>query len=173
MLVSGAAGAVGHIVGQLAKNWVAYILFKIKFWVKKHWFGFVKGCKAIGVVGSEEKANWCKKDLGFDHVIDYKKVNWSDALKEIAPDGVDVYFDNVGGEYYTNVINRHMKLGGRVLVCGSIQNYNDIDKKLVEATNINILMKELTVKGFMCYSYFDKWPLAFVEMNKLIQEVIF
>lgn len=66
-----------------------------------------------------------------------------------------------------------MKLWGRVLVCGSIETYNDVDKKLYDATNISILMKQLTVKGFLCFPHFDKWPAAFVQLNKLIQEVTF
>ena len=74
VLVTAAAGAVGHVVGQLAK---------------------LKGCTVIGVVGSEVKADWCKNELGFDHVINYKKSNFNEELSKIAPDGVDIYYDNV------------------------------------------------------------------------------
>lgn len=74
LLVTAAAGAVGHVVGQLAK---------------------LKGCTVIGVVGSEAKAKWCKEELGFDHVINYKTSDYSQELTKIAPDGVDVYWDHV------------------------------------------------------------------------------
>lgn len=149
VLVSSAAGAVGHVVGQLAK---------------------LKGCTVIGIAGSDEKLNWCKNELGFDHVINYKTSNYSEELSKIAPDGVDIYYDNVGGDYYHTVITKHMKRKGRIVVVGSIQNYNDVDMNLFPATNHSILMKELTVKGFVCYSYVNEWPVAFTEMNKLIQE---
>lgn len=149
VLVSSAAGAVGHVVGQLAK---------------------LKGCTVIGIAGSDEKINWCKNELGFDHVINYKTSNYSDELAKIAPDGVEIYYDNVGGDYYHTIITKHMKSRGRILVVGSIQTYNDIDMKLFPATNLSILMKELTVRGFMVYSCKQEWPQAFTYMNKLIQE---
>lgn len=68
--------------------------------------------------------------MGFDHVFNYKTQNVSEELKKVAPEGVDIYFDNVGGQYYHDIINNHMRRGGRVLVCGSIENYNDVDQKL-------------------------------------------
>ena len=131
ILITTAAGAVGHIVGQLAK---------------------AKGLTVIGVVGSDDKLNWCK-ELGFDHVFNYKTHDVFAELQKVAPDGVDIYFDHVklkflmkyyfskileyfiklkkvGGEYYHNVINNHLRQNGRVLVCGSIENYNDVDVKL-------------------------------------------
>jgi NADPH-dependent curcumin reductase CurA len=73
-VVNGAAGAVGSVVGQLAK---------------------IRGCKVIAFVGSEDKLSWCKNDLGFDHVFNYKKVNFSEAISQAAPDGVEMFFDNV------------------------------------------------------------------------------
>jgi prostaglandin reductase 1 len=149
-LITAAAGAVGSIVGQLAK---------------------LKGLKVIGLVGSDEKLDWCKNELGFDHVFNYKKCNWSDELAKVAPDGVDIYWDHVGDEYYTTVINKHMRKDGRVLVVGSIENYNDVDKRSVPATNISILMKGITVKGFLVYFFGqNEWANAFTQMNKLIQE---
>lgn len=149
VLVTGAAGAVGSIVGQLAKR---------------------KGCKVIGILGSDEKAAWCKNELGFDHIINYKTSNWSEELSKIAPDGVDIYYDNVGGEYYHTTVAKHMKSGGRILVVGSIQTYNDLETKTYPATNLSILMKELTIKGFMVYSYYPRWAAAFTEMNQLMQK---
>jgi NADPH-dependent curcumin reductase CurA len=109
ILISAAAGAVGTVVGQLAK---------------------IKGLKVVGLVGSDDKLKFCKEELGFDHVFNYKSVKFDEAIKQVAPEGIDIYFDNVGGDYYHTIINNHMKKRGRILVCGSIQTYNDIDAKL-------------------------------------------
>ncbi|XP_060535060.1 prostaglandin reductase 1-like isoform X2 [Cylas formicarius] len=107
VVVSGAAGAVGNQVGQIAK---------------------IKGCKVIGIAGSDEKGKWLVDDLKFDHFINYKTQNVDEALKELAPEGIDCYFDNVGGEISTIVLN-NMNAYGRVSVCGSISGYNDRSTK--------------------------------------------
>lgn len=99
LLVSGAAGAVGHVVGQLGK---------------------IYGLKVIGLAGSEDKCDWLKNELGFDHVFNYKKVNLSEAIHSVAPDGVDIYYDNVGGEMFFNMWDKHMKSFGRILTVGTI-----------------------------------------------------
>jgi len=149
LLVTAAAGAVGSIVGQLAK---------------------IRGLKVIGLVGSDDKLDWCKNELGFDHVFNYKTSNWSDEISKVAPDGINIYYDHVGDEFYTTIINKHLRSKGRVLVVGSIQNYNDTESKPVPATNLSVLMKELTIKGFMVYTYYPEWPAAFTEMNQYIKE---
>lgn len=149
LLVTAAAGAVGSVVGQLAK---------------------LKGLTVIGLVGSEDKLAWCKNELGFDHVFNYKTSNWSEEVSKVAPDGVDIYYDNVGGDYYHTVINKHLRMHGRLLVVGSIQTYNDTETRKFPQTNLSILMKELTVKGFMVYSYASEWPAAFTEMNQYMQQ---
>lgn len=102
-MVTGAAGAVGSIVGQIAK---------------------IKGCKVVGIAGSTEKGRWLTEDLKFDHFINYKDEKFAEKLKEATPNGVDCYFDNVGGEISSTVISR-MNLFGRVSICGSISAYND------------------------------------------------
>lgn len=102
IVVSGAAGAVGSIVGQIAK---------------------IYDCRVIGITGSEEKCQWLKDDLGFDAAINYKCENVGDALKLVASSGVDMYFDNVGGELSSTVME-NMNQFGRVAVCGSISTYN-------------------------------------------------
>lgn len=149
LVVNGAAGAVGSIVGQLAK---------------------IKGLTVIGFVGSDDKLNWCKNELGFDHVFNYKSINFSDALTQVAPDGVDCFFDNVGGEYYHTIINKHMRKYGRVSLCGSIENYNDKEVKLYPATNFSILSKELKVQGFIVRTFLKDWPEAFAEMHEYIKD---
>ena len=98
-----------------------------------------QGCVVIGIVGSEEKLKWCRDELGFDHVINYKNEDFSQAVRRIAPDGVDIYFDNVGGDYYHTIINHHMRKRGRVLVCGSIQTYNSTDAQLCKHNRTNYL----------------------------------
>ena len=97
----------------------------------------------IGFVGSEDKLEWCKNELGFDHVFNYKKVNFSEALTQVAPDGVDMFFDNIGGDYYHTIVNKHMRKFGRVAICGSIANYNDVNPqtcKFINKKNIKNLL---------------------------------
>lgn len=149
LLVNGAAGAVGSVIGQLAK---------------------IMGVKVIAFVGSEDKLNWCKNDLGFDHVFNYKKVNFSEAISKVAPEGIEMFFDNVGGEWYHTVLTKHMKKYGRIALCGSIENYNDKDQKLFPATNFTIVQQELKVQGFIIWSFKKDWPQAFTEMNGYIKE---
>ena len=107
MVVSGAAGAVGSIVGQIAK---------------------IKGCKVIGIAGSDAKGKWLVNDLKFDHFINYKDPKFTEKLEELTPKGVDCYFDNVGGQISSEVLHR-MNKQGRISVCGSISSYNDRDVK--------------------------------------------
>lgn len=102
MVVSGAAGAVGSIVGQIAK---------------------IIGCKVIGIAGGPSKCDWLISDLKFDHAIDYKHENVEQRLNEVAPNGIDCFFDNVGGELSSIIISK-MNEFGRISVCGSISAYN-------------------------------------------------
>lgn len=102
VVVTGAAGAVGSVVGQIAK---------------------IKGCKVIGFAGSQEKCDYLVKELGFDYAFNYKTDDIKESLKKAAPKGVDCYFDNVGGEISSTIIG-HMNLYGRIAVCGSISAYN-------------------------------------------------
>ncbi|KAL8613047.1 hypothetical protein ACOMHN_008816 [Nucella lapillus] len=132
VLVSGAAGAVGSVVGQIAK---------------------IKGCTVIGSAGSKEKCDWLK-DLGFDHVFNYKEMTVDDALKHCAPSGIDIYFDNVGGEFSYTVLQNHMKTEGRVLVCGAISQYNNTEQK-ERCLYKPIIYKQLNVLG-VCVAYFKE-----------------
>lgn len=128
--VTGAAGAVGTLVGQLAK---------------------LKGCKAIGFAGSDEKCQWLEKEMGFDKVINYKSPNLYKELKAASPKGIDCYFDNVGGEISSMILSR-MNLFGRVAVCGAISSYNsDIPK--VPAVQTVFVFKQLKMEGKKQCSY--------------------
>lgn len=102
VVVTGAAGAVGSLVGQIAK---------------------LKGCRVVGFAGSDEKCRWLEEELGYDKAINYKKGDMKAALKAAAPKGVDCYFDNVGGELSSVIINQ-MNLFGRIAVCGAVSSYN-------------------------------------------------
>ncbi|CAG9786033.1 unnamed protein product [Diatraea saccharalis] len=147
VVVTGAAGAVGSLVGQIAK---------------------IKGCRAIGFAGSDDKVKWLEQELGFDKAFNYKTINVAKALKEAAPNGVDCYFDNVGGEI-SSVIMRQMNLYGRVSVCGSISAYNEYPKQ-PKATILQpiIVAKQLKVEGFLVWRW-ENWSTAFTDLVKWIK----
>ncbi|KAJ8931538.1 hypothetical protein NQ314_015535 [Rhamnusium bicolor] len=126
--ITGAAGAVGSIVGQLAK---------------------AKGLTVIGVTGSDEKRKWLVDELGFDQVINYKTADLNKVLPEVAPKGIDLYFDNVGGEI-SNTILKHMNHFGHISVCGAISGYNEKNPKGTKFLNnddVNIILEELICKS--------------------------
>ncbi|PZC86571.1 hypothetical protein B5X24_HaOG209290 [Helicoverpa armigera] len=127
VVVTGAAGAVGSVVGQIAK---------------------IKGCKVIGFAGSDEKVKWLE-EIGFDKAINYKTADIKTALQEAAPNGVDCFFDNVGGEV-SSIIIYQMNQGGRAVVVGSISTYNGDFSDMPKATMLQfaILSKQLKIQGF-------------------------
>lgn len=137
VVVSGAAGAVGSLVGQIAK---------------------IKGCKVIGIAGSDDKCAWIKNELGFDHVINYKTESIDDVLKQYAPDGVDCYFDNVGGEISSTVISQ-MRYFGRISVCGSISSYNLAVSEWpkVPILQPHFVFKQLKMEGFLVQRWWNRW----------------
>lgn len=147
VVVTGAAGAVGSLVGQIAK---------------------LKGCKVIGFAGSDEKCRWLENELGFDKVINYKNGDMDKALREAAPEGVDCFFENVGGEL-GSIILHQMNLYGRISVCGGISGYND-QKVLVPSPQIAINMNQLEVIGFVVHRWVDRWFEGIEEMLQWIQE---
>ncbi|XP_045497190.1 prostaglandin reductase 1-like [Colias croceus] len=153
VVVTGAAGAVGSIVGQIAK---------------------IKGCRVIGFAGSNDKVQWLEKELGFDKAINYKTADIPKALAEAAPKGVDCYFDNVGGELSSTIMGQMNKYG-RVSVCGSISSYNDDHTKMAKATVVQpfIVFKELKIEGFIVSRWSqpkDRWPEAFADLVQWIKK---
>ena len=148
IVVSGAAGAVGSLVSQIAK---------------------IKGCRVIGIAGTEEKCSWLKNDLNVDGVINYKTDNLNSTLKELCPNGIDMYFDNVGGEITEAVINR-FNIGGRMSICGQISGYNSETLQPGPRNWINILVKRLKVQGFIVFDYQARAKEAFVDMSKWMAE---
>ncbi|CAF3981717.1 unnamed protein product [Adineta steineri] len=148
-VVNGAAGAVGSLVGQLAKQ---------------------KDLIVIGFAGSDEKCNWLTNDLKFDYAFNYKKISLEDAFKKAAPKGVDVFFDNVGGDFFHEMVTKHMATHGRISICGSISNYNDTEKHKFPQINMDILMRELTIHGFRVFSFAKEYDTAFNDMVPLVKK---
>jgi len=136
LVVSAAAGATGSIVGQIGK---------------------IKGCRVVGIAGSDEKCKWIKDDLGFDAAINYKHSDWKAQLVAATPSGVDINFENVGGEIMQAVLDR-MNLHGRVVLCGLISGYTRQDPAL--SSFAQILMKRLRVEGFIILDYASKFMEA-------------
>ncbi|XP_017574254.1 prostaglandin reductase 1 isoform X1 [Pygocentrus nattereri] len=127
LLVNAAAGAVGSVVGQIAK---------------------LKGCKVVGSAGSDAKVAYLK-ELGFDHVFNYKTVpSLEEALKQASPEGYDCFFDNVGG-LFSSVVLPQMKYLGRIAVCGGISLYNDEEPQTGPYPHLNMIFKELRMEGFL------------------------
>ena len=142
VVVSAAAGAVGSIVCQIAK---------------------IKGCKVVGIAGGEEKTQYLKDTLGLDAVIDYKAGPIASALKAAAPQGIDVYFDNVGGDILDAVllqINRH----ARIVVCGGISQYLDIEQVRGPANYLQLIAQSGTMQGFTMRDYMSRVPEAFMAL---------
>ena len=144
VVVSAAAGAVGSLVGQIAK---------------------IKGCRVIGITGSTHKCDLLKKDFGFDEAIDYSTGNLEDKLRLVCPDGIDVYFDNVGGNILDAALS-NMKKHGRIVCCGAISQYDsDTPKANVVGIPGQLILKSLTMKGFLLFDYLDKQPEAFHDLS--------
>ena len=147
VVVSAAAGAVGSIVCQIAK---------------------IKGCRVVGIAGSDEKCNWLKNDLRVDEVINYKKDDILESLKEKCPEGIDIYFENVGGETLDAALTL-MNNYGRIPVCGLISMYNDWESPGPKMFR-NILMKRLTVKGFLVSDYLDRYAESLESLSEWMAE---
>jgi NADPH-dependent curcumin reductase CurA len=133
IFISGAAGAVGSVAGQLAK---------------------IRGCRVIGSAGSPEKVSFLKEECGFDGAFDYKSGSVRKLLNQAAPDGIDVYFDNVGGEFLEAALDA-LRVHGRILACGSISGYND-QKPAPGPSNLhNVITKRLTMKGMIVRDWME------------------
>jgi len=150
LVVSSAAGAVGSLVGQIGK---------------------LKGCTVLAFAGSDDKLKWMKDDLQFDHVFNYKKVKANDAFKEFAPKGINLYFDNVGGEFTCNVM-RHLKPYGRIAVCGAIATYNSEQRgpPVVPMDYLSLIYKNLRMEGFVVYQWLNEWMDGLHQMRDWIHE---
>ena len=143
VVVSAAAGAVGSVVGQIAK---------------------IKGCRAVGIAGTADKCAWLKDELGFDAAINYRDADWRQQLKAACPDGVDVNFENVGGEILDVVLSM-MNLRGRVTICGLISSYNATEPVPGPYNFSLVLMKRLRVEGFIVSDYASRFGDAIADLS--------
>lgn len=149
VFVSAAAGAVGSTVGQIAK---------------------IKNCRVVGSCGSDEKVSYLLDELGFDYAFNYKTSDIRKELQKAAPDGIDVYFENVGGEHL-NAALLQMKPLGRIPVCGMISSYNNRGARSEGVTTLsNMIYNRVTMKGFVATEFFPMRDQFLKEMRQWIAE---
>jgi len=134
IFISGAAGAVGSVAGQLAK---------------------LRGCRVIGSAGSMEKVRFLREECGFDIAFDYKTGPVLEQLNLEAPDGIDVYFDNVGGETLEAALSA-LRVHGRIIACGGISGYNEAKPRPGPSNLMNMVAKRLTMKGMIVRDWLDR-----------------
>ena len=144
LVVSGAAGAVGQTVGQLAK---------------------IRGLQVIGIAGGPAKCAWVVEELGFDACIDYKNspIAVREGLKTHCPNGVDIYFDNVGGDILDTVLAR-IRRKARIIICGAISQYNNTTPIQGPKNYLSLLVNRARMEGMVVFDYADRYHLAVAEM---------
>lgn len=143
-VVSGAAGATGSVAGMIAK---------------------IKGCRVVGIAGGREKCEWLTKEAGFDAAIDYKNEKVGDALTKHCPGGIDVYFDNVGGEILDDALAR-IRDGARIVLCGGISRYNETGMSGPGPRNyFNLILHGARMEGFLVFHFLKHYPEAIGEMS--------
>ncbi len=150
VVVSGAAGAVGQTVGQLAR---------------------IKGCRVVGIAGGQAKCDWVVEELGFDACIDYKAGPTAvrDGLKAHCPKGVDIYFDNVGGEILDAVLAK-LARGARIIICGAISQYNNTTPVQGPKNYLSLLVNRARMQGIVVFDYADRYPVAIAEMAGYLKD---
>ena len=148
VVVSGAAGAVGSVVGQIAK---------------------INGCRAIGIAGSDEKTQWLTQELGFDEAINYKTTdNYYEKLKRLCPDGVHAYFDNVGGTI-TDAVFPLLSVGARIAICGQISQYNLQETDSGPRLLWNLIVKRALVQGFLVFDFKDQYREGLKQLAEWVK----
>jgi NADPH-dependent curcumin reductase CurA len=148
LVVSAAAGAVGSLVGQIGK---------------------IKGCRVVGIAGGEEKCRWITEELGFDAAIDYKSEPVLESLKRRCPEGIDVHFENVGGEILDAALSQ-INIRARIVLCGLISQYNATEPVPGPYNFANILVKRARVEGFIVIDYMNRAQEAVAELAKWLAE---
>ena len=149
VLVSGAAGAVGSLVGQIAK---------------------IKGCRAVGVAGTDDKVAWIVNELGFDAAFNYKTTeNYVAKLKELCPGGIDCYFDNVGGAV-TDAVLPLLNVRARISICGQISQYNATKPEAGVRPYSYLLTKQARAEGFIISQFMDRFAEGIPQMAQWIKE---
>ncbi|WP_129641725.1 NADP-dependent oxidoreductase [Peristeroidobacter agariperforans] len=147
VVVSGAAGAVGTVVGQIAK---------------------IKGCRVVGIAGGKQKCDYLTQTLGFDAAIDYKSEDVKKALRQHCPKGVDVYFDNVGGDILDIVLTQ-LARKARIIICGAISQYNSTSGVKGPSNYMSLLVNRASMTGMVVFDYADRYPEAGREMAGWLQ----
>lgn len=148
VVVSGAAGAVGSIVGQIAK---------------------IKGCTVVGIAGGADKCKYVVENLGFDACIDYRNEDVKERLKQECPKGLDVYFDNVGGEILDAALGR-LRMHARVVICGAISQYNNKVSVKGPANYLSLLVNRATMQGMVVFDWAERYGEASQQMGKWMAE---
>lgn len=148
VVVSGAAGAVGSVAGQIAK---------------------IIGCRVVGIAGGPEKCAWLTEELGFDAWIDYKSEDVGARLRETCPDGIDVFFDNVGGEILDAVLAQ-INLHARMVLCGAISQYDTAELAPGPRNILNLIPQRGRMEGFILLDYRDRFLDGIVQLGQWVQE---
>jgi NADPH-dependent curcumin reductase CurA len=142
IVVSGAAGSVGSFVVQIAK---------------------LKGLRVVAIAGGPAKCDWLTRELGADATIDYKGEDVEARVGELCPDGVDVFFDNVGGEILDAVLE-HIAIGARIVLCGAISGYNDFERRPGIRNHYRLIIRRATMRGFLVFDHMDRVPQAIGDL---------
>jgi NADPH-dependent curcumin reductase CurA len=148
VLVSGAAGAVGALVGQIAR---------------------IKGCRVVGIAGGPDKCAYLTDELGFEVAIDYKAEALMPALKQACPEGIDVYFDNVGGDTLDAALAL-LRFRGRVVICGAISQYNKTTAIQGPQNYLSLLVNRGRMEGFIVFDYREEYPRAMRDMGQWLAQ---
>jgi hypothetical protein len=148
VVVSGAAGAVGQTVGQVAK---------------------IKGCRVVGIAGGPDKCKFVVDELGFDACIDYKTGSVKDGLKQHCPKGIDVYFDNVGGEILDTVLTR-INRKARIVICGAISQYNNTTPVKGPSNYLSLLVNRARMEGIVVFDWADRYPEGVKQIAQWMRE---
>src|SRR5262245_42060505 len=143
IVVSGAAGSTGSFAAQIGK---------------------IKGARVIGIAGGAKKCAWLTRDLGLDAAIDYRSENVPQRIRELCPKGVDVYFDNVGGEILDAVLAK-LARGARIVLCGAISGYNDFEHMTGPRNYINLIIYSASMRGFLVFDYFARFGEAIADLG--------
>ncbi len=148
LVVSGAAGAVGQTVGQLGK---------------------LKGCRVVGIAGGTSKCEWVVRELGFDACIDYKAGNVKEGLRQHCPRGVDIYFDNVGGDILDAVLAR-INRKARIVICGAISQYNNTTAMQGPRNYLSLLVNRARMEGMVVFDYAARYGEAVAELAAYLKD---
>lgn len=148
VVISGAAGATGSVAGQIAK---------------------LKGCTVVGMAGSDDKCGWLTGELGFDAAINYKTEDVAARLDELCPEGINIYFDNVGGEILDICLDR-IAMNARVVICGGISRYNETGPLPGPKNYFNLVFRRARMEGFIVLDYIQRYPEAIADMKAWIDQ---